>query len=223
MSFVSATSQGQPPVWQTYLDLQDVKDWLQFDSSSTAFDSKVQAVADMACVWVQNYLNQPVAPTQFFRRFNGWSGWQGCHVMLPYRPVLQVISVVEWWGGSGPHNLVEQTPEFQGSSDMYQVVPLSGRITRTFRGLIQRPFFPGSGNIEVTWVAGYNPTPQDIKMATLELTNYWWRNTQEAPRTSPLALNEYDQLGTTAAGGLWPAIPNRVTALLQPYRIFTVA
>lgn len=221
MSFISATVQEQPPVWQNYLNWQsDVKPYLQFDSTNTTYDGQLPELTHFACTWVQNYLNQPVAPTTFFRRFDGNSGWNGAHLILPYRPVLQVVSITEWWGSSGPHMLTEQTPERQGVSDMYQIEPLAGRLTRTFMGLVQRPFFVGARNVEITWQAGYSTVPADIRMATLEFANYWWRNTQEAPRTSPLQINEYEGPG---AGSLWPAVPNRVTALLQPYRQFTVA
>lgn len=92
---------------------------------------------------------------------------------------------------------------------------LRGTVIRTFMGLVQRPWFPGSRNIEITWTAGYNPLPADIKTATLELVNHWWRNTQEAVRTSPLQINGYEEPAPT--GGLWPAVPNRITAWLEPY------
>lgn len=209
------------PIWETYLDWKlDVKPYLQFDATNTTYDAQLPLLTDFACQWVQNYLSQPVAPMEFFRRFDGGQGWNASHIMLPYRPVLSIVNITEWWGSSGPHVLAQQTPESQGVTDMYQVSPLTGRLSRTFMGLIQRPFFPGSRNIEVTWTAGYNPVPSPIRMATLEFANYWFRNTQEAPRTSALAINEYDNAGP---GSLWPAVPNRVTALLEPYRQFLVA
>ena len=112
------------------------------------------------------------------------------------------------------HVLQEQTPANQGTQDMYALEPLQGRITRAFLGLVPRPFFPGLRNIDVTWWAGYNPVPADIKVATLEYANWWWRNTQEAPRTSALVADEYAAAG---AGNLWPGVPKRVTDLLEPY------
>jgi hypothetical protein len=111
------------------------------------------------------------------------------------------------------HVLQEQTPSNQGTQDMYALEPLQGRITRAFLGLVPRPFFPGLRNIDVTWWAGYDPTPPDIMEATLQLINWWWRNTQESPRW--FARTGYDE--GTGASSLWPAVPNRVTTLLQPY------
>jgi hypothetical protein len=210
------------PIWQTYLDVnRDVKPWLQIVQGQRAYDDALRDITAMACEWVQTYLGRPVAPTQIFRRFNGWTGWQGSYIQVPYYPVIGTPTVVEYWGASGPHILTEQTPQQQSNTsggdfgDVFQIDHLKGRITRTFPGLIQRPFFPGERNIEVTWVAGYNPVPQQIRAATLELCNYWYRQTQEAVRTAgPTGPMEYDEPGP---GNLWPAVPNRVTALLEPF------
>ena len=222
MSFVSATIQEGGAAWQSFLDVdQDVKPWLQIDPGSVddARDNKLSLMTDMACSWTQNYLQRPVAPTRLFRRFDGWAGWNGAHIMLPYYPVLQVNKVVEYWGLSGPHTLAEQTPEDQGNSDVYQIEPMTGRLTRTFMGLVQRPFFPGSRNVEVDWVAGFNPLPADIRVAALEVAAHWYRNTQETPRWFGRS-EEYDQPGASA---LWPAIPNRITMLLEPYATRVIA
>lgn len=205
------------PQWATYIDLKnDVKPYLEFSNPTglNPADTMLQMVTDMACTWVQNYLGRPVADTEFFRRFSGWSGMNGAYVSLPYYPVTQIVSVVEYWGSSGPHTLTEQTPASQGGQDVYQVDYLRGTVIRTFMGLVQRPWFPGSRNIEITWKAGYEPVPADIKMATLELVNYWWRNTQEATRVSSLEAVEYE---APAASGMWAAVPNRVKVLLEPY------
>lgn len=220
--FVSATDNERTLQWQTFLDIDlDLKPWLQMDpSAGTANDAKLRMVADLACQWVQNYLSRPVVPTTVFRRFDGWAGMTGAYIMLPYVPVLKVLKVVEYWGSSGPHVLVEQTPEFQGESDMFQVEPTTGRLIRSFTGLVQRPFFPGSRNIEVTWVAGYNPLPADIKMAALEYAAHWWRNTQEAPHWFQPGGASYDQ---PQQNPLWPGVPNRVTDLLESYTQFSIA
>lgn len=214
---MSVTADQIQPVWQSYLDVQnDVKPWLQIDATDTSNDTKLRFVAEMGCQWVQNYLGRPVAPTEFFRRFSGSTGWNGSYVCLPYYPVLSIVSIVEFWGLSGGHTLVYQTPEAQGGAgeQMYQMDWVRGIVTRTYQGLIQRPFFPGSSNLEVTWTAGFNPLPADLKVATLELVAYWWRNTQESPRWFAAGA-QYD--GDQRGNPLWPAVPNRITMLLEPY------
>jgi hypothetical protein len=204
------------PVWANFLDLaNDVKPYLQFPASSVTSDVQLQTVVDMCCTWVQNYLGRPIAPTEFFRRFSGWSGLNGAYINLPYCPVLSMVSVVEYRGTSGPFLLTEQTPSHQvGGQEVYQMDYLRGTVIRTFMGLVQRPWFPGSRNIEITWVAGYNPVPPDIRVAALELVGHWWRNTQQASRSGPMPTG-YDP--ENPAAGMFAAIPHRVEALLSQY------
>lgn len=205
------------PQWQNFLDLEeDVLPWLQLSglTFTPATEAQLQSVTTMCCTWVQNYLGRAVAPTTFRRLFSGWSGLNGSYVCLPYYPVLELVEVVEWWGIAGPHALNEEVPEAQGNMENYQLDPLRGLVIRSFMGLVQRPWFPGSRNIVVEWVAGYNPIPEDIKVATKELVAHWWRNTQQAIRTFAIPGSEADSV---VAAGLWTAIPDRVRTLLQPY------
>jgi hypothetical protein len=199
------------PVWGNYVDLEDdVKPWLQLQSTDTTKDTLLQIVIDGICQWAQNKLGQPIGPTTFDRRFDGWQGWNGAHIMLPYYPVLEVKTVTEWWGVSGPHDLTEQTPTNQ--VDGFQCEYLTGRMTRVFPGLVQKPWFPGSRNIEISWVAGRNPVPGDLRLATLEDVAYWWRNTQQSGRGG---RGEYG--GAEGNTGLWIGTPTRVADLLNQY------
>jgi len=203
------------PVWQSYIDLaNDAKPYLQIPSTDTTRDAVLQDVIDAACWWAQDTLGRPIPPTTFQRRFSGFSGFGGSHLALPYYPVIvdatHPITVTEYWGASGPHTLTLQTPATQGGSDMFQLDALRGIITRSYLGLLQRPFFPGLGNVEVTWTAGYNPIPRHWIMATKELVKYWWENTQTASRTFQ-PHNEYDNAADRYA--LWPAVPDRIALM----------
>lgn len=167
------------PVWQSYVDItNDVKPFLQWPTGVSAQDGLLQNVIDAACWWAQDTLGQPIALTEFFRRFDGYQGWGSSTVSLPYRPVVvdgsHTITVVEWWGASGPHTLTMQTPAAQGGSDMFTLDALEGIIFRSYLGLLPRPTFPGLRNIEVTWWAGYNPVPLHYRYATLRLIRHWW-------------------------------------------------
>lgn len=209
------------PQWQNYLDIDnDVKPYLQIPTASISADSTLQLIVSMACTWVQNYLGRPVAPTTFFRRFSGYTGWNGSYLTLPYCPVLEIVALTEFWGLNGEHSLVYQTPEAQGGpgEEMYQVDWLRGTVVRTFQGLIQRPFFPGSSNIECTWVAGYNPVPADIRMATLRIVKQWWNEDQQASRSAPVPLPVGgDRYAEPATQGMFVGIPAETAALLSPY------
>ena len=201
------------PVWQSYLDLaNDVKPFMQWAAGSSTQDQQLQNTIDAACWWAQDFLGRPIAPTTFFRRFNGYTGWGGCYIDLPYSPVLGVPIVTEYWGASGPHTLTLQTPESQGGSDMFTLDSLRGVLTRSFLGLQLRPTFPGLANIEVTWQAGYNPIPPPWRRATLKLVKHWWDCDHQAittvfqrqegepfrPEYMPLVPNDIEQAFATA-------------------------
>jgi hypothetical protein len=210
-------NQELTPQWVNYLDLQDdVKPYLQMSPGVASDDTLLQDTLDVACTWVQNYLGRPVAPTEYFRRFNGMSGNMGAYLSLPYYPVIEVKKVIEYWGTSGPHELAEQTPSNQGNSEMFQLDPLRGILSRTFQGLVLRPWFPGARNVEVTWVAGYNPLPADIRRATLKLIAHEWRSEQQASRSAPApAGGEFDPDTGMQMG--FGGIPRDTYRYLEPY------
>jgi hypothetical protein len=206
------------PVWNNYLDLQlDVKPYMQIPAQDTTRDLVLQDLVDTACWWVQEYLARPIAPTEFARRFDGYSGYSGAYIELPYYPILSIIEVVEWWGSNGPQVLTQMIPENQiGGGQNYTLDALRGRLTRSFSALVARPWFPSLAGVEICWVAGYNPIPPTIRFATRELIKYWWTNTQQASRTGPRGSSEYGG-SITPNEGLWPNVPNRVSELLQPW------
>ena len=206
------TQNDSQPIWQNYIDLQnDTKRWLQIPSTDTTRDDDLQDLIDAACYWVQDFLGRPIAPTTFYRRFSGYSGFGGSYIQLPYYPVLSVASVVETWGTSGQHTLTEQSPTDQGGTDTYSLDPLRGLLVRSFAGLIARPWFPGLRNVEVTWTAGYNPIPPTVKLATREYIKCWWAKTQQTSRSfrpqGDYIENEPDP---------WPGVERSIKAMLQP-------
>lgn len=217
-------SNGLTQPFPNFLDLQaEVKPWLQIPASDVSRDANLQLITDMACEFASQYTQRPIAPTTYDRRFDGWANWNGAYVMLPFYPILEVVSVVEYWGTSGPNVLSESTPTNQ--IDGFQIVPQTGRINRVFPGNVQKPWFPGSRNVEIVWVAGYNPVPAQIRMATLELIAHWFRNTQQQSaraNTQIVPSSEYEPSPSTP-GSMWSGIPFRVTSLLQPYVSYSMA
>ncbi len=196
-----------------FLDVQqDVKPWLQLESTDTSNDSNLELLTDMACTWVQEYLGRPIGPTQYQWRFDGWSGWNGAYIMLPRTPVLEIVTVTEWWGDSVGQVLTESTPENQ--TDGFQVTPETGRLTRVFPGNVPRPWFPGSRNIEITWIAGLNPVPSTLKVAALELTAHWFHNTRQNEALSVAARPSTEE---DTSAGLWQGVPYRVVDLIEPH------
>lgn len=210
----NAVTQQVPP----HVTITEAKQWLQVPSGDTSKDLNLQLIIDMACQWTSNFCQRPIAPITYDRRFDGWSNWNGAYIELPWYPVLEIESVTEYWGVAGPHYLEESTPTDQ--IDGWQCVYQTGRLNRVFPGNVQKPWFPGSRNIEVVWTAGYNPIPADIKVATLELIAHWYRNTQQQTgRVNGGAITPAAEFepASDQVGGLWAGVPYRITTLLAPY------
>lgn len=209
------TNAKSPEIWNSFLDMKtEVKTWLHIPPTDTQWDANLQLIVDMACAWVQSYCGRPFAPKQYDFRFDGWSSWNGAYIMLPKYPVLEIVSVTEYWGISGPHVLTESTPTTQ--VDGWQCVYPTGRVNRVFPGNVQKPWFPGSRNIEIVWIAGYNPIPPEVKVATLELIGHWYRNTQQSGAVRAGAGGgEYSP--SASGAGLWEGVPLRITDTLDPY------
>jgi hypothetical protein len=205
----------QPPVWSTYLDLEaDVQPYVNLTNvTGSNVMSQLMLSMDFACTWVQNYIQRPVAPTEVTEYLDGWTGLDGSYLMVKWFPIIPgSVSVNEYWGTNGSHVLAEQSPTNQSAQDSFQVDYLAGRIIRSFPGLTPRPFFPGSRNVVITYTAGYETVPMDIKVATLAMTKYWFRHEFD-PRQS--SKNSY---GEDSGSDLFPGIPNRVAELLAPYK-----
>lgn len=213
---MSLNGNAETLTFGAYLDLaNDVKPWLQIPATDTTRDNALTLITGMACNWVQKFLGGPVAATSFTRRFDGWSDWSGAYIMLPYQPVLEVVQVIEFRGTLGAFVLPESVPTAQ--TDGWQLVPSTGRLNRVFPGNVQKPWFPGSRNIEISWVAGYQPVPPDIQVATLEMVAHWFRNTQQQPALRAAAGGPRGEYDPVDPAGMFAGVPDRIVDLLEPY------
>lgn len=219
MGFYNTGNPSGTVQWTTYLDLDEVVAWLQFTGAGvpdvgTAESGLLQRIIDSACSRAQTIANRPLCPTTYFERHDGWSGE---YIQLNYSPFVKLVQCQEWQSTGGWVQLPESTPE--NPVEGIQINYLSSRIMRTFAGYSwPRPFFPGSRNIEVTYIAGFNPVPPDIWTATIDLVAYWWRNTQQAARGFK-GSGSAAYGGAQSPDGLWPGIPNRISDVFKSYRM----
>lgn len=204
-----------------YVDFAEVWQYLQFPGSPGATQQNMlQRYINSACAFAQGPegANRPIAPTEFQERHDGWSGE---YIMLRYSPFLELVKCTEWQSSGGPIILPESTPE--NPVEGIQIDYATSRIMRAFQGYSwPRPFFPGSRNIEVTYIAGFNPVPDDIWEATMDLIGWKWRNSQQASRTAapvPAGMSSYNE--TANADPYSPGCPPSIQAVFQSYRLPT--
>lgn len=212
----------------TFLDVQEqVKPWLEYKGVDYSQDEVLNLIVDGVCTEAQRQAGGPIAPKQYgpndgLGKFDGSGGLNSGYIMLPRTRVIQVEEVIEYQGQAAvtlteivdPAGITGNV----GITDGYQVNYRTGRVTRVLGGIWNRPFYPGSNNVWITWTAGYNPIPQDMIMAALEWIAAVFHNTQAAltarPGVSP--SQEYDP--STSPSPLYWGVPNRIVQVFQSYR-----
>jgi hypothetical protein len=209
--------------FSTYVDVElEVKPWLQMQglrATSTERDFALQIITDAICTEVQRFTGRMIGPQTFgpadgIGKFDGSGGLFSGYIMLPRTPVIEIVSVIEYQGDT-PVTLVEVDPSTGNTGgDGYQIEYRTGRLTRVLGGVWNRPFYPGSNNVWVTWVAGFNPIPPDIRWATLEWIAHVYRNTQQSVRSSSRGGGDVEE---SAMAGLWVGMPNRIANVLESY------
>jgi hypothetical protein len=209
---MTATNPTGTARWGTYLDITEVWEYLQEDNAPTgAQQTRLQRLIDSACTRAQEIADRPLCPTRRYERHDGWSGE---YIQLDYSPFLQLVLCVENMSSGGPVTLPESLPA--SGVNGVQINYATSMTMRTFDGTWPRPFFPGSRNIEYTYVAGFNPIPPDIWEATIDFVAYKWRMTQESPRWFGQSQNEF---GGQQTDQLYPGIPNRIAEVFESYRL----
>lgn len=206
---MSVNSNALSIQWGPLVDLvNDVKPFLQVPASDTSKDTILQDLIDGISDWVQRECGRPLAKSRFTWK-TGTNGSTSV-VMLPYYPVLEVVSCTEYWGISGPHVLIESTPTAQ--TDGFQVDYPTGALTRVFQGLVQKPWFPGSDNIWVTWDAGFNPVPASARLMVKEAIKWYWDATQQKSRSRPQQGDQW-QAPAPSTADFWGSV---LPALMKP-------
>lgn len=209
---IVANPNARSRTWDDYVSVvDDVLPWLELPATDQADPyvlPNLQLITSATCQWAQKRLMHPIAPHLFQWYFDG-DGYSTT-IMVPYPPVLEVVSVIEYWGTSGPHVLSEATPGNQ--VDGFEMQYPTGRLIRIFPGLIGKPWFPGSRNIYVEYWAGQNPIDADLKMATLEMIAHWYHHTQEQPALRGATGGASAE---AVASGAWSGTPLAIMNLLD--------
>jgi len=211
--------------WPVWLDRDNqVKPVMQWQGIDTSHDEVLELIIAGVCTRAAKLRGGPIGETEFgpadgLGKFDGSGGMNSGFIMLPRTPVIEVVEVVEYQGNA-PVTLTEITNPAgtgtSGATDGYQVNYRTGRLTRVMGGIWNRPFYPGSNNVWVTWKAGYNPIPPDWIQAALEWVAFVYRNTQEVVTSNRgVSLgSEYDA-SDSGSDIFYRGVPNRITSVFS--------
>jgi hypothetical protein len=177
------------------ISLNELKLHLNKDLASTDDDDELADVLDAAQDMIVDRIG-PVIPTIYVDHFSGGR----CAVALTRRPVISITSVFE--------NVNTGTPITVAPAG-YDLDQGSGILTRTRADRTPIAWAGGFMGVDVTYVVGRNPVPQNVRLAAKELGAHLWRNSQlgRARRQRAGADDE-------SAAGLGYSMPYRVRELL---------
>jgi hypothetical protein len=172
-------------------------------TGTTQYDTVIGDLIDTAVGVVEGIVG-PLSPKTFSETYSGGSPV----IILRHVPVLSVTSIVESWGAT---NYTLTNEPVGGASDQYGYdieSPKSGQIVRRTVGGYPFPFFPGMGNIAITYVAGRTSVTPKQKLAVVRQLRLLWADYQSG-RTAK--GNSPQQ----RAAGPFPSIDPGIYDLLQ--------
>lgn len=184
------------------VSLVEAKRHLNKDLAVTTDDDEIRDWIDATTYLIENRVG-PIVPRTVTDILSG----HGSSLTLRTGPVLSITSITETWGPGDIRTLTAELPAGPYGDNDY-TVDLRSRIIFRRSGGTRITFPYGSANITVTYRVGRTPTPQNVRMAALELVGHYWRASQLASgSTRP-------REGTSDAALVGIALPNRVVALL---------
>ena len=134
--------------------------------------------------------------------------WPTSAVQLTESPVLDVISVEERENFSAPYVTL--------STSDYYVDKLTDSVLRV-SGSSYRNWKSGPGSVKVTYNAGYENCPEDLKLAVFDLVTYYLKDEHKERKTLAGATVQ-NQSSSTQTNNV--AFPDHIKRVLDLYKNF---
>jgi hypothetical protein len=156
------------------ITLQEYKDAKSMQS--TKDDTRLEFLISSVSQLVKTYCGTSF--TEYFEEpkvelFN--IDWNTHIVQLTESPVVAVDSVEERDGYTSSYKEL-------GATEFY-VDPLTDSVLRTSGGNSYRSWPRGPGAVRVTYTAGYEEVPSDLKLAVIDLVHYYFKDEYKERKT----------------------------------------
>ena len=133
--------------------------------------------------------------------------WNTSLVQLTESPVVSVVSVEERDNFSSPYTTL--------SSSDYYVDTNTDSIVRVTSSGQHKPWRTGPGAVKVTYKAGYETTPADLKLAVMDLITYYLKDEHKERRNLGTASIQ-NQASTSQRNNV--AFPDHIKRVLDLYK-----
>lgn len=181
-----------------YATIIEVKQSLGIAVDDTAKDDLLKQIMPSATAAINTYIGRDLRATEHEELLDG-RGRQ--FVFTSYFPIIEIDSIVD--NDYGTETTLDETD--------YIVYNACGKIQLNPDGAIISRFTPRPQGVEVTYTAGYEVIPDDVKYAYIELVGMW-----SGLKTRTIVMND----GTVMEGVKAPAgqIPKELKLILDPYK-----
>jgi len=172
-------------------------------------DSKITPLIASVSQLIKTYCNRQfldyyaVDLTEFFT-----VTWESTVLRLKEVPVVSITSVAERENVSSAYVTLD-------ASEFY-LDPFTDSIYRV-DGSEFKPFKMGPGAVRVIYKAGYATCPEDLKLATIDMVNYYFKEDYKTARSIGTASMQGPSTNRNIVGSA--AFPDHIKRVLDLYRL----
>jgi hypothetical protein len=198
---------------QQIVGLPEVKDALLLPANDRIHDNALNELIEDVAPLIEEHTG-PLLLQTFTELFDGGNNI----ISLSHRPnygygtspVLNILGVSEFRGPIEYPLAPVQNPVY-GGIYTYELDPRLGTITRRTAGGGVIAFYPGRNSIRVTYQAGQERVPRNVRRAAIETIRWWYRTTMAEGKGAMTLADDEPRMPMVS-------LPYHAVAMLSPTR-----
>jgi len=191
-------------------DLITLEDYKEAEGISTPKDDlKLSALIPSVSALVKTYCGNSIIDYYSTNRVELFSvKWGSSIVQLTESPLISIVSVEERDRPTDAYTALTENTDYYLDFDTDSVIRISGKTERRWKD--------GPGSVKVTYKAGYSDTPEDLKLAVIDLVKYYIRDEHKERRSIAGATLENQGVTKLRSGDF----PDHIQRVLDLYKTF---
>lgn len=135
--------------------------------------------------------------------------WSTVAVQLTESPLVNVIEVKERDSATSDYNILVANVDYFVDTTTDSLIRIGGGVEKSWK--------IGPGSVVTTYNAGYQNTPEDLKLAAFDLVTYYHKDEYKTRQTLAGATRE-NQASSSQRGNV--AFPDHIKRVLDLYKNF---
>jgi hypothetical protein len=191
-------------------DLITLDEYKEFEGiSSSNDDSRLEKLIPSVSQLVKTYCGNSIIDYYSTNRVELFSvKWGSSIVQLTESPLISIVSVEERDRPTDAYTALTENTDYYLDFDTDSVIRISGKTEKRWKD--------GPGSVKVTYKAGYSDTPEDLKLAVIDLVKYYIRDEHKERRSLAGATIENQGVTKLRSGDF----PDHIQRVLDLYKTF---